>query len=149
MRMLIVEDDDNKRNQLMQLVATSKRNFAVTTARSLKGGLLALKRDEPDVILLDMTLPTFDIGVGESGGDTHPFGGREFLQEMRRFRLQTPVIVITQFETFDLGREMKTLGALDGELRRDYPDMYRGVVYYHAAIQSWKDELLEKMESLA
>jgi CheY-like chemotaxis protein len=144
-KLLLVEDDDNKRAQLLQVVRDHAPTLEVMSARSLKSGLLLLKQNTPDVILLDMTLPTFDIGPGEAGGDTHPFGGREFLQEMRRFKLRIPVVVVTQFETFDLGREMTTLHALDLQLRRDYPEVYLGAVYYHAAIQSWKDELITLM----
>jgi DNA-binding NarL/FixJ family response regulator len=144
-RLLLVEDDDNKRAQLLQVVRDQAPTLEVMTARSLKSGLLLMKQNTPDAILLDMTLPTFDIGPGEAGGDTHPFGGREFLQEMRRFKLKIPVVVVTQFETFDLGREMTTLHALDLQLKRDYPEVYLGAVYYHAAIQSWKDELITLM----
>ena len=140
-RLLLVEDDDNKRSQIVALVKSHAPSVELLTARSLKSGLLALKQHVPDKIILDMTLPTFDVGPGEAGGDTHPFGGREFLQEMRRFRLEVPVVVVTQFETFDLGREMTTLHELDAQLRMDYPSIYLGAVYYHAALQSWRDEL--------
>lgn len=144
-KLLLVEDDDNKRSQLIQTVKEQAPTVELLTARSLKSGLILLKQSSPDAIVLDMTLPTFDIGPGEAGGDTHPFGGREFLQEMRRFKLKIPVVVVTQFETFDLGREMTTLHELDLQLKRDYPDTYLGAVYYHAAIQSWRDELASLM----
>ena len=126
----------------MQTLKENLPTVKLLTARSLKSGLIQLRQSTPDIIVLDMTLPTFDIGPGEAGGDTHPFGGREFLQEMRRFKLTIPVIVVTQFETFDLGREMTTLRELDSQLRQEYTDVYRGAVYYHAAIQSWREELL-------
>lgn len=141
MRILIVEDDDNKRSQLDQLVHECFHLADVQNARSLQSGLRWIKGNTADLILLDMTLPTFDIGPGETGGRTHAFGGREFLREMRRFRVSIPVIVVTQFETFGSGSEMTTLEALDGELRSSHPDVYQGAVYYHAAVESWKERL--------
>jgi CheY-like chemotaxis protein len=144
-KLLLVEDDDNKRKQLIETVQQYSPETEIFLARSLKSGLILLKQSTPDAIVLDMTLPTFDIGPGEAGGDTHPFGGREFLQEMRRFKLKIPVVVVTQFETFDLGREMTSLRELDAQLRNDYSDVYRGAVYYHAAIHSWRDDLVRLM----
>ena len=141
MTILIVEDDDNKRSQLDQLVHECFPTCDVHKARSLQSGLRWIKERSADLIVLDMTLPTFDIGPAEPGGRTHAFGGREFLREMRRFKITTPVIVVTQFETFGSGSEMTTLEALDTELRSGYPTVYRGAVYYHAAVESWKEHL--------
>ncbi len=71
----------------------------------------------------------------------HPLGGREFLRQMDRFDLKVPVIVVTQFERFGKGPEAMDLRDLDRVLQRDHPSVYRGLVYYHAAIHGWKEEL--------
>jgi CheY-like chemotaxis protein len=147
MRILIVEDDDNKRSQLFQFIKELLPGSEVAYARSLQSGLRWIRSNNADLILLDMTLPTFDVGPGEAGGRTHPFGGREFLREMRRFKIDTPVVVVTQFETFGSGPGMTTLDALDEELAREHSSVYIGSVYYHAAVESWKDRLQELVVS--
>jgi CheY-like chemotaxis protein len=149
MKILIVEDDENKRWQLDQLVHDCFSTAEIHYARSLQSGLRWMRKETAALILLDMTLPTFDIGPGETGGRTHAFGGREFLREMRRFKITTPVIVVTQFETFGSGGEVTTLTALDSELRRDYAGVYQGAVYYHAAVESWKEQLKKLILRLA
>jgi CheY-like chemotaxis protein len=141
MNVLIVEDDDNKVSQLTHFLGEVLPNATTQIAHSLQSGLRRIRETQPDLVLLDMTLPTYDVGPDEPGGDTHPFGGREFLRQIRRFRISVPVIVITQFETFGSGPEATTLKALDDELGKNHPEVYRGAVYYHAAIQSWKDQL--------
>lgn len=147
MKLLLIEDDDNKRKQLGGFVSSTWPTAVVETARSLKSALRALRKsDMPDVVLLDMTLPTFDISAEEAGGSTHAYGGREFLKEVRRFMLPMPVVVVTQYEAFGAGADMMTLNALDSELRRDFPLNYRGYVYYHAAIESWKVQLKDIVE---
>lgn len=146
MKILLVEDDDNKRTHLSQFVVEAIPSADLTVARSLQSGLRSVRASRADLVLLDMTLPTYDVGPDESGGSTRAFGGREFLKELRRFNLRVPVIVVTQFETFGSGSEMTTLGVLDKELRHDFPNIYRGVVYYHAAIQSWKEQLKQMIE---
>jgi DNA-binding response OmpR family regulator len=146
MKILLVEDDDNKRTLLTQFVADSLPKAELIVARSLQSGIRKIRTQLADLVLLDMTLPTYDIGPDEPGGSTHAFGGREFLRELRRFKLNVPVIVVTQFQTFGSGHESTTLGALDDELKRDFPSLYRGAVYYHAAIQSWKENLKHSID---
>ena len=77
----------------------------------------------------------------------HVFGGREFLRQMKRFRISIPVIVVTQFETFGNPPHTKHLKDVDSELASDYPQIYLGVVYYHAAIHGWKEDLLRLIRS--
>lgn len=141
MRVLIVEDDDNKRSRLIEFLSESVPSASIDIAKSFQSGLRQVRDKAANLVLLDMTLPTYDIGPDESGGDMHPFGGRDFLRQMRRLNVLTPVIVVTQFETFGSGPDATTLAALDEELKKSYGKMYLGAVYYHAAIQSWKDEL--------
>lgn len=138
---LIVEDDENKRNQLRQFLHEVLPDARYELARSLQSGIRALRQARPDLIILDMTLPNFDKGPDEPGGLTHPLGGREFLEQMERFDVNVPVIVVTQFETFGKGPRQMNLKTLDDELRKQYRDTYRGAVYYHAAIHGWKDDL--------
>jgi CheY-like chemotaxis protein len=149
MNVLIVEDDENKVSQLAQFLKEVMPDAKAEVAHSLQSGLRRIRNTVPDLVLLDMTLPTYDVGPDEPGGDTHPFGGREFLRQIRRFKITVPVIVITQFETFGSGPEATTLKALDDELARNHPDVYRGAVYYHAAIQSWKDQLKKLLSKAA
>ena len=147
-RILIVEDDNNKRGQLQQLIRDQFPETEMVIARSLQSGIRALRNEELRLVILDMTLPNFDQGPDESGGSTHAFGGREFLGQMERFSISVPVIVVTQFESFGIGSEAMTLEQLDRQLRTDYGSVYQGKVYYHAAIQGWKQELSELMKRI-
>lgn len=141
MRLLIVEDDDNKQSQISSFLQSQYPDIALQVARSLKSGLKQVQAFSPDLVLLDMTLPTYDVGPDEPGGSTHAVGGREFLRELKRYRLEIPVIVVTQYSVFDAGTELATLQELDEEFTRTYPGVYRGSIYYHAAIESWKENL--------
>lgn len=147
MKLLLVEDDDNKRKQLGQVVSEMWPDAIVTISRSLQSGLRAIRGADFDLVLLDMSLPTYDVGPDEPGGSTHAFGGREFLKELRRFKKPLPVIVVTQFEAFGSGPEMMTLEALEEELRAAFPVNYRGYVYYNATTESWKEQLRTMVDS--
>jgi CheY-like chemotaxis protein len=148
MKILVVEDDENKRSQLTQFLHRFFPGAEGVEARSLQSGLRFIRQSPPDLVLLDMTLPNYDAGFDEPGGQTHIFGGREFLRQMDRFEIIVPVIVVTQFETF--GREPHEIGLseLDSELQADHGNVYRGSVYYHAAIHGWEEKLETLMRSV-
>lgn len=141
MKILLVEDDENKRNQLRMFIEAEFRLATISVARSLQGAKKALLREIPDIVVLDMTLPNFDVGPDEPGGTTRIFGGRDLFRHMDRMKVVVPVIVVTQFETFNKRYTTISLEDLANQLHRENPTNYKGVVYYHAAIHDWKDEL--------
>lgn len=141
MKLLLVEDDDNKRSHILTHISTSQPALEVETAESLIAALRAIKRDRHSIVLLDMTLPNYDIDDDGSGGGMHAFGGEEFLRQVQRLRIPTSVIVVTQFETFGEPPDTKNLAELDADLRSQFPGLYRGAVYYHASIHDWTGTL--------
>lgn len=146
MKILVVEDDENKRQQLVNFLQEYRRDIIVIVERSLQSGLRKIRKESFDVVILDMTLPTYDTTPDESGGQTHIFGGREFLEQMSRFNINTPAIVVTQFVTFGKGPRAMSLQDLHGELLREHPTRYQGAVYYHAAIRGWQTALRERLD---
>ena len=148
MNILIVEDDENKQVQLKQFLEASFPNVTCRIARSLQSGVRALRQEFPSLVILDMTLPNFDTGPDEPGGQIHALGGRELLEQMARFEITVPVIVLTQFETFGKGSRQMNLETLDRQLRSEYGNIYKGAVYYHAAIHGWKEELNRSIKSI-
>ena len=87
MNVLIVEDDENKRLQLKQFLDELQLGITCQVARSLQSGVRILREKLPDLIILDMTLPNFDAGPDEPGGQIYPLGGRELLERMVHFCL--------------------------------------------------------------
>jgi CheY-like chemotaxis protein len=149
MRILVIEDDENKRNQLIHFLNRTFQGAEILEQRSLQSGLRRIRKDPPSIVLLDMTLPNYDAGPDEPGGQTHIFGGREFLRQMERFEIRVPVIVVTQFETFGKDDQSMGLNELNRQLAEEHPLVYRGSVYYHAAIHGWEDELKALIEIVA
>jgi CheY-like chemotaxis protein len=148
MKVLLVEDDENKRTQISAFVREAFPNLYLHVERSLQSGLRNLKIETPDLVLLDMTLPNYDPGPDEPGGQPQIFGGREFLRQMDRFDIVVPAIVITQFGTFGKGSSARNLDDLDSELRSVHGQIYRGAIYYNAAIHGWKEQLKAVMSAV-
>jgi DNA-binding response OmpR family regulator len=142
MKILVVEDDDDKRERLMQFVGERYPAVSLVYARSLQSGLRAIFGGRPDLILLDMAMKNFDLTVDEDGGRPHSFAGKEILRQMQRKRLEVPTIVVTQFDRFGEEADYVTIDELKGELEKRFKN-YVGTVQYRSNIDSWKDALVD------
>lgn len=145
MNLLIVEDDEDKRNQLIDFV-NDKLATQFIEVRSFQSGLKSIKSTPFDLILLDMTMPTFDINSSESGGRSQSFGGELLMFEMTRREIPSKVIVVTQFDLFGEGEYEINLKDLDTRLQKQFPLNYVGAVQYHISYTGWKDVLVEMIK---
>lgn len=87
-RILVVEDEDDIREVLKELLETSIDRVQVTTAASGSEGLRAVQSQRPDLIISDYKMPGMN--------------GLEFLQASRAFAPDTPRMLITAFPDLDI-----------------------------------------------
>jgi CheY-like chemotaxis protein len=146
MRVLIIEDDENKSQQLQTFVRDIVPNASIAVAKSYNSGMREILAADQDLVLLDMTLPAFDIGLNDEGGHPQHYGGRLILQQMQRRSIETPVVVVTQFDVFGTGADKLTRDELDKRLKGDHPSIYLGTIYYNAAVEGWKGQLRKYLE---
>jgi len=148
MRILLVEDDEYKRRKILSFLQESIPEVIVREARSVQSGLRGIMAGENDVVILDMTMPTFDIGPEEDGGRPQAYAGRELLRNMKRKGITTPTLVVTQFDRFGQGADVLTLAELDAQLRSEHSGYYLGAIYYNVMEEGWKGELLAVLNEL-
>lgn len=149
MKILIVEDDVNKLNALTALIDERFPEIVSDAARSLVSGVRRTREWSPDIVLLDMTLPSYDQTSIDDGGAMEPFGGVEFLRQMRRYNLTPRVFVVTQFETFGEGPSLKTREQLATELENEFPGIFQGMLHYHASLEEWATRLVEFVKRMS
>jgi DNA-binding NarL/FixJ family response regulator len=98
-RILIVEDDEPTRERLVRALAAHAGEIEVAAAvGTCREGLLALRRDPPEVLLVDLDLP-----------DGH---GIELIRAARQLSADTLSMVVTVF-----GDEKSVLGAIEAGAR--------------------------------
>lgn len=148
MKVLIVEDDERKRFQLERFVESLHMGCSIQIAKSYHSALQSIIANRFDFILLDMTMPTYDIGHDEDGGRPQAYAGREILRQLDRRKMSSPVIVVTQYDVFGEGADALTRSQLDRQLRDEHPLTYKGTVYYNAASDEWKAQLRRVILSL-
>jgi len=138
---LIVDDDPNKLAQLRAYFETDWRCRKLEVRHSFQSGLKYALLESPGLIILDMTMPTYDVHGSERGGRERRYAGEEILRRLQRRQKATSAIVVTQFEQFGEGPDLVTLEELKDRLSRMYSALYLGAVWYQAADARWKDQL--------
>ncbi len=147
---LIIEDDVNKSADIRAVVLGFSHlislEVSIIEKRSYHSGLSEILQQDYDLVLLDMTLPTFDITHNEDGFKINPFAGRDILAEMKRKRRFIPVVVVTMFETLGNDDDFVTLSELNCSLEKEYNEFYTGFIYYNSSVNNWRDELSKKLD---
>lgn len=147
MKILIIEDDTNKLKQIEVFLTENFSEVEIMDARSYQSGLKKLHEGSFDFVLLDMSLPTYDIKSGEDGYRFRRLAGQEILSELKRRRKEDRVIVVTQFETFGEGDNYIDLKDLKAMMEKDFIPNYLGTVYYNPGQNVWKTELKETIDN--
>ena len=139
MRILIVEDNNNKLKQIREYIESQYKRFDIHDAVSYTGGLRRIYDEQWDIILLDMTLPVYDVGMQDNGGDKKSIAGKEIMQRMLNRGIVVPTIIITQFDTF--GDNEVSIEQLNELFGNEMQSIWRGTVNYEASGSRWKDAL--------
>jgi DNA-binding NarL/FixJ family response regulator len=141
MRILIIEDDPNKAEQVIKYINDKSDKYEIIHKKSYQSGLKELLGNNFDFVLLDMSLPTYDIKQGEDAYKFRHLAGYDILAELKRKKRFAQVIIVTQFERFGEGKQFISLKDLKAILRRDFNQNYIETISYHPGRTSWKDDL--------
>lgn len=145
MKILFIEDHPYKRAQVISHLEDTF-NVQIVSKGSYNSGLkeLILHNELYDLLLLDISMPSYDISPEESGGEFIPQAGKLILKEMYLREIPTRVIVITMYENYVDGT---SIIKLDKELKEEFYENYLGYVYFAASITNWKQQLTNLINS--
>lgn len=141
MLIYLIEDDRQKAAGISSFINAVKPDFQIQQLLSYQSGLKALQTITPNFVILDMTLPTFDVTPTGRPGRPRPVGGYEIMRKMRLRRIACPVLLITQLEKYGEGSEQVSFAEMNAKCLSEFPDMFLGGVYYHPTQTAWQDAL--------
>lgn len=147
MRILFIEDHPLKQAQINRFITEKFGNCQIELKNSYISGLKELKTNYSnyDVLLLDISMPNYDISSEDSGGDWMPLAGKKILKEMYLRDIPTKTIVVTMHGSFDDGTKITEL---DSDLKNEFSDNYIGYVFYSQINEDWKDKLYQLLNNL-
>jgi CheY-like chemotaxis protein len=140
-RVLIVEDIETKRLSMTQLVESVLSPVEVHCSASVKSAIQRLDQHSYSLILLDMSLPTFDLSKSEGGGTPRPRGGMELFAHLDGAGVEVPIVVVSAYGALEERGSLISLDEISTRLRRDYPGLFRGSVLFDSVYTVWADEL--------
>lgn len=140
MKILFIEDHPYKQGQILGFLSESYPESVVTTKSSYNSGLKELKENNSiyDLVLLDISMPNYDISAEESGGDFLPLAGKLILKEMYLREIPTQAIVVTMHGSFEDGTKMIDL---HNDLKFEFSENYVGYVFFSPVNTDWKNQL--------
>lgn len=146
MNVLLVEDYDEKADDIIAFLTEEFPEFQVNRCRAYNTAQETIFEQTVHygLILLDMSMTTYDLDTDASGGKPEPTAGRDLLEGMYLREISTPVIVVTMYNVF--GR--KELSAFDKELKENYPQNYKSYVFYSSQKSDWKKDLKKKINNI-
>lgn len=143
MKILIIEDDPNKAHQIISFLKEDSKISEIIYKKSYQSGLKELYENNFDFVLLDMSLPTYDINPGEDAYKFRHIAGYDILNELKRKNKSAKVIIMTQFERFGEGKQYISLTDLKMILRKEFPENYLVTISYHPGRTTWKEDLIK------
>jgi len=96
-KLLVIDDEEGIRNLLDTLL--SRKGYAVVLADGGRKGLELLRREHPDVVVLDLKMPEMD--------------GLAVLRQIRRLDPKQPVIILTGSATPGTEQQVQALGVTE------------------------------------
>ncbi len=144
MRILIIEDNHSKLKKIKEFLKKNYQDISVHDALSYTAGLRRLYDEKWDLILLDMSLPIYDMNLQDSGGDKKSIAGKEIMKRMLHRKIIVPTIVITQFDTF--GENGITIDSLNNEFKQNLTEIWRGTINYESSL--WTSNLKTIMNNI-
>ena len=95
-KILLADEEKDIRDFITRFF--SERNFEVSNAANGIDTLLAIKKERPDIVLLELKM--------------HDMDGIELLKRIRRMKQNTKVIVVTGLNDIEIMNEAKRLGVI-------------------------------------
>jgi uncharacterized protein (DUF2164 family) len=148
MKILLIEDDRRKSEDISNLIHLNIENVILDIKESYQSGIRSLLSEEYELLLLDMSIPTWDMSKDGRGGSFEKFGGYKILKESKRKGIIVKTILVSMFEDFSSNDSNLTLKDIDQNLKQEFFPSYLGYVYYNSKEQNWKDSLLKLVDKL-
>ena len=101
MKILFIEDEIVKQNDILKYLNEELLQRDIEVVHSLMGGMLALGKSAYEMVLLDMSLPLYDLnGEDEGINEFEAFGGIEILDEIQSYKNTIWSEIITFLKCF-------------------------------------------------
>ena len=145
MKVLAIEDNDDKFDRVAELTASACPKWRLTRACDLYEAERLVEEPGWELLLLDMTLDLKRGGANRQSNAQDFTGGMKIIGQMYWNDIAVPTIIITAFDSFPASRDdgngvVIGLEAVEAEARDKLGELLIGTVRHGP--DGWEDELL-------
>jgi len=149
MLVFLIEDSDLKIRKITDFLQSEfGQDFRPEVFGSYHSGLRAMQSRQPDLAILDMTLPNFDRTPSVREGKPRPLGGYDLMRKMRLHGMKSKAVVVTQLESFGEGSEKVSFKDITAILYDEFSDLFLGSVYFDQSSTKWQASLADAVRSM-
>lgn len=146
---LVVEDNEFKRKRIVEVLGNEFDNVIVSECYSFTSAWQLIPEKLFDLIILDMSLPTFDIKDTDSSGNFRVFGGKELARKLTKRKIPSKFVFISQYKNFSDNVNSYSFDSLKSELIDKYSNACLGFLYYSNTKSEWREELVHIVKGIS
>ena len=142
MKILIVEDDSFKYSKVAELLREIFCDAELLHRDNVHGAINYVCSESPDLIILDMSLPSHPAVAGEGSPVSMPAGGIEIIMQLKMLRkIDIQTIVLTQYPDVEIEYEYYSIIDSEQAIKSLYGMQSVSVVHYDNDSSEWKEKL--------
>jgi len=146
MRVLVIEDNPLKRDKIIEFLA-GRAITDLQEAASYNSGFTVASENIFDLIILDMSMPTFDRSDTTHGGRFRAVAGKEIARRLKKAGKLVPFVVLTGYTDFSTDSQNLSIEQIDVFLS-ELGECYRGCVFFDSTNSQWEEKLTQVIETL-
>lgn len=147
MKCLLIEDNPLKREKISEYLL-SFQGITISEASSYNSGSARALQEDFDLIILDMSMPTFDRTGETHGGRFRVLGGKDIAMKLAKNGRLRPFVVVTGYKNFSVNSETLSIEQINDSLIA-LGDSYKGYIIFDSAESAWKGELSAVIKGIA
>lgn len=150
MAVLLVEDDEFKAADITKVIVEFCESTIIRRAMSVTTALRAVSETQFSLVVLDMSLPTFELSGPGGGGSPQSQGGLEVLRLAKRLSAaQGAFVLITQYPDIELeGRDVPLAASLR-IIKSKFELDVRDCILYEFDTDAWRQPLRSVLSSVS
>jgi CheY-like chemotaxis protein len=145
---LLVEDNPHKQSRILEFLNGVEQELKIDTAASFTSGCQKIEINQYLLIILDVSLPTYDRSATDSGGKFRILGGREIARKLVRLGVRSKIVFLTQYTSFSDKGTSHTFESLSEQLKQDCGALFSEMVFFDATSSKWKEVLQQVIVNL-
>lgn len=147
MNILVVEDDQFKFSKIFEILEKVHMGAQVIHHDNVSSATIYLKSNTPELIVLDMSLPSHPAIAGKGSPISMPAGGIEVILELRYLKkTNIPILILTQYPDIEIEDEYYSIDRSTQVIKEFFGMTSVSVTLYDNDSEEWIHKFIQQLE---